>query len=188
MRHLMTPGFILIASVAGCFLVGCGVDDSSDAESTEDQIQAQNVGQEGETCGDGVFGTPKINCASGLACVYPKSTAPNGPDGGSSAVAGTCEEAARCTEEAMVCPDGSTVARTGPNCAFAPCPGAAVVDQSKLGSSCADASHVCPSGQSCYAFPTHGFRCASNPCAAMTCSAGSECQILETFPAQIKCE
>ncbi len=27
-----------------------------------------------------------------------------------------------CTEEAMVCPDGSYVGRTGPNCAFAPCP------------------------------------------------------------------
>jgi len=27
-----------------------------------------------------------------------------------------------CTMEAMVCPDGSSVARTGPNCAFAPCP------------------------------------------------------------------
>jgi heat shock protein HslJ len=28
-----------------------------------------------------------------------------------------------CTEEAKVCPDGSAVGRTGPNCEFAPCPG-----------------------------------------------------------------
>lgn len=28
-----------------------------------------------------------------------------------------------CTQEAMLCPDGSAVGRTGPNCAFAPCPG-----------------------------------------------------------------
>ncbi len=28
-----------------------------------------------------------------------------------------------CTEEAKICPDGSTVGRTGPNCEFAPCPG-----------------------------------------------------------------
>jgi len=28
-----------------------------------------------------------------------------------------------CTKEAKVCPDGSTVGRTGPSCAFAPCPG-----------------------------------------------------------------
>lgn len=28
-----------------------------------------------------------------------------------------------CTLEAKVCPDGSTVGRTGPDCAFAPCPG-----------------------------------------------------------------
>lgn len=27
-----------------------------------------------------------------------------------------------CTEEAKVCPDGSTVSRTGPNCQFSPCP------------------------------------------------------------------
>lgn len=27
-----------------------------------------------------------------------------------------------CTQEAMVCPDGSSVGRTGPNCEFAPCP------------------------------------------------------------------
>ena len=27
-----------------------------------------------------------------------------------------------CTMEAMVCPDGSAVGRTGPNCTFAPCP------------------------------------------------------------------
>ena len=28
-----------------------------------------------------------------------------------------------CTMEAKICPDGSSVARTGPNCEFAPCPG-----------------------------------------------------------------
>jgi predicted lipoprotein with Yx(FWY)xxD motif len=31
-----------------------------------------------------------------------------------------CKKA--CTQEAKVCPDGSTVGRTGPNCEFAPCP------------------------------------------------------------------
>ncbi|MDC0721390.1 hypothetical protein [Nannocystis bainbridge] len=30
-----------------------------------------------------------------------------------------------CTMEAKVCPDGSAVGRTGPNCEFAPCPGPA---------------------------------------------------------------
>ena len=28
-----------------------------------------------------------------------------------------------CTDEAMLCPDGSVVGRTGPDCAFAPCTG-----------------------------------------------------------------
>jgi len=27
-----------------------------------------------------------------------------------------------CTQEAMICPDGSSVGRVGPNCEFAPCP------------------------------------------------------------------
>lgn len=27
-----------------------------------------------------------------------------------------------CTKEAQICPDGSSVGRTGPNCKFAPCP------------------------------------------------------------------
>jgi PBP1b-binding outer membrane lipoprotein LpoB len=26
-----------------------------------------------------------------------------------------------CTEEAKICPDGSAVGRTGPNCEFTPC-------------------------------------------------------------------
>lgn len=30
-----------------------------------------------------------------------------------------------CTKEAKICPDGSTVGRTGPNCEFAECPAAA---------------------------------------------------------------
>lgn len=30
-----------------------------------------------------------------------------------------------CTREAKLCPDGSAVGRTGPNCEFAPCPASA---------------------------------------------------------------
>lgn len=33
------------------------------------------------------------------------------------------DEPVACTMEAKVCPDGSYVGRTGPNCEFAPCPG-----------------------------------------------------------------
>lgn len=32
---------------------------------------------------------------------------------------------AMCTTEAKICPDGTGVGRTGPDCAFAPCPGPA---------------------------------------------------------------
>ena len=33
------------------------------------------------------------------------------------------ELAAACTRELKICPDGTGVGRTGPNCEFAPCPG-----------------------------------------------------------------
>lgn len=33
-----------------------------------------------------------------------------------------------CTTEAKICPDGTGVGRTGPNCEFAPCPTAAAPD------------------------------------------------------------
>ncbi|TNE27547.1 MAG: hypothetical protein EP349_09065 [Alphaproteobacteria bacterium] len=32
-------------------------------------------------------------------------------------------ESVMCTMDAKLCPDGSSVGRTGPNCEFAPCPG-----------------------------------------------------------------
>ncbi|MEK7514882.1 MAG: hypothetical protein AAB608_00675 [Patescibacteria group bacterium] len=38
-----------------------------------------------------------------------------------------------CTEEAKLCPDGSAVGRTGPNCAFAPCPGTIAYTNSDYG-------------------------------------------------------
>lgn len=36
--------------------------------------------------------------------------------------AGLQPDQVACTKEAMICPDGSSVGRTGPDCAFAPCP------------------------------------------------------------------
>lgn len=32
------------------------------------------------------------------------------------------QQAQACTQEAKICPDGSAVSKTGPNCEFAPCP------------------------------------------------------------------
>ena len=45
---------------------------------------------EGEQCGNGVFGTPKIDCATGLVCKFAKGTAAAGPLGASSGNTGTC--------------------------------------------------------------------------------------------------
>jgi hypothetical protein len=46
----------------------------------------------------------------------------NEGDGDSNGNGGEGERTA-CTQEAKLCPDGSYVGRTGPNCEFAPCPG-----------------------------------------------------------------
>ena len=52
-----------------------------------------------------------------------KKPATNTPPAGQGQVA--------CTQEAMLCPDGSAVGRTGPDCAFAPCPTATTIPKPK---------------------------------------------------------
>lgn len=47
-----------------------------------------------------------------LAFAAPQASAPSVPS----------PQTQGCTQEAKVCPDGSSVGRTGPNCEFAPCP------------------------------------------------------------------
>lgn len=67
------------------------------------------------TCG---FYTPK--CPTGYTCSIPNT----GKNGGINPQ-GTCikEQTVVCTMEAKLCPDGSSVGRTGPKCEFAACPG-----------------------------------------------------------------
>lgn len=55
-------------------------------------------------------GNGSIDCTKIRALGYPQDV-----------LSGYCDIA--CTEEAKLCPDGSAVGRTGPNCEFAPCPG-----------------------------------------------------------------
>lgn len=66
-----------------------------------------------------------------------------------------------CTTDAMMCPDGTAVGRTGPNCSFAPCPQAtsseeveanplpAPQDGSQLDMGVGDGSLPQASGQAC---------------------------------------
>jgi hypothetical protein len=50
----------------------------------------------------------------------------------------TTNECQPCTAEALICPDGSAVGRSGPDCEFAPCPGE--------GAECEDEGMQCPDG------------------------------------------
>ena len=61
-------------------------------------------------CGEG-------KCFDGNSCVQ-SSRAKTGDSGGLGSQGG----AKQCTMEAKLCPDGTSVGKTGPNCEFAPCP------------------------------------------------------------------
>ncbi|MCX6708748.1 MAG: hypothetical protein NTW67_03850 [Candidatus Woesearchaeota archaeon] len=67
-----------------------------------------------------------------------------------------------CTEEAKLCPDGSAVGRTGPNCEFAPCP------VPKLGS--ADLHWQCEDGS---------WSVSPENCFENKCISKDDCQLLE---------
>lgn len=66
-----------------------------------------------------------------------------------------------CTAEAKLCPDGSSVGRTGPNCEFAPCPGEATSTAQGVGL-----------GGHCGGFIQN----------APTCAAGLRCQLNVSSP------
>ncbi len=80
-----------------------------------------------------------------------------------------------CTQEAKMCPDGSAVSRTGPNCEFAPCPeggaGPAPTEGTPAGGEgrmCTQDVKECPDGSFVARKPPS---CAFDPCPAP--SAGS---------------
>jgi hypothetical protein len=48
-----------------------------------------------------------------------------------------------CTMEAKICPDGSAVGRTGPDCEFTPCPDA---QEAPNQAACTEEAKICPDG------------------------------------------
>lgn len=84
----------------------------------------------------------------------------------------SCEPQA-CDDIAKVCPDGSAVGRTGPNCSFAPCPGEiACTDDAKK---CPDGSYVGRVAPSCEFTPCGDTDPGTRQCSAMAmqCPDGS---------------
>lgn len=97
----------------------------------------------------------------------------------------------QCTLEAKLCPDGSAVGRTGPNCEFAECPGPKPVTECTKDSDCPSLQYVCQEtqgyGTACPStdpacVPTHtviqgecklkeGNRCSTDA----DCAAGNVC-------------
>lgn len=62
-----------------------------------------------------------------------------------------------CTEEAKLCPDGSSVVRQGPNCEFSECP----ATKQPLQRACTMDAKICPDGS---AVSRTGPNCEFAPC------------------------
>ncbi len=86
------------------------------------------------------------------------------------------QEPVACTAEAKICPDGSSVGRLPPDCEFEACP------ETKT----CDALTPCETGE-CYKFEDEETPICytGDPC--LRCASG-KCVILESYPAQVRCE
>ena len=101
-----------------------------------------------------------VSLVAGCGPSEPAKTAPSSP---------SVETPKACTEEAKVCPDGTAVSRTGPQCEFAPCAGgdggaassAAPPGGGREGVMCAQDVKDCPDGSYVSRQPP---ACAFAPC------------------------
>lgn len=78
---LFFSAMVVLFSQAGCKTTG---PSGSSVKTAED------LGNFGDKCSDGVFGTPNRPCRSDLTCYHAASSAPTGPAGSSSARMGEC--------------------------------------------------------------------------------------------------
>jgi hypothetical protein len=151
MRNLLISALALMTVAA--FVGGCADDSSSESGGSEDEVRSgSTAAKEGQTCGDGTFGTPRISCASGLVCKYPESTAPTGPAGSSSALPGKCgkpgaKEGETCgtgffgtpkidCDDGLVCKYPDSTAPTGPAGSSSALPGKCAAAGAKEGETC----------------------------------------------------
>ena len=157
--------FILAATAAAVLSVTACDDGEIAVGRSEQQLKKRKDGTptgDGRTCSwdDSV----SYDAATGKETRTP---APNGPysvgdefkspdgcnDCSCTADGITCTERAcggstpvGCSLEAMQCPDGTYVGRTGPNCEFAPCEPKACTEEAKQ---CPDGSYVARTGPNC---------------------------------------
>lgn len=76
-----------------------------------------------------------------------------------------------CTEEAKICPNGSAVGRSWPNCEFAPCPGETWSTPDILPTQeCDMDAKLCPDGS---AVGRSGLNCEFTPCPEIVVQSGS---------------
>ena len=76
------------------FATACGgkAKPADPPPTTEGPTPTTTVAKEGETCGDGMMGTPNMPCAEGLVCDTSAAQDPP-PDAQSSGKVGVCKKA-----------------------------------------------------------------------------------------------
>lgn len=81
------------------------------------QLNPANFSSEGQNCGRNAGAAGDAQCQVGLNCVY--DTKQDEQDG-----IGVCKKiiTKKCTQEALVCPDNTSVSRSGKTCSFDGCP------------------------------------------------------------------
>lgn len=89
-----------------------------------------------------------------------------------------------CTDDAMICPDGTAVGRTGPNCTFPACPTGGTTDGGtscpKIAKQCPDGTVVGPTGPKCELI------CPTLSCDALAQKAST--QVNAVLNANMACE
>lgn len=192
---MLTSRF-LIPSVLGLVIVACGGETVNVGSTSQMELKKKADGSptgNGQTCSwdDAVssdgntssspngqytvgdqFASPDgcNSCActkDGIACTTKAcSTPPGGP---------------ACTDDAKVCPDGSYVSRTGPNCEFAPCPEPQACPA--IARMCNDGSTAKPGPNCTHICPEDG-GCKKTGCSSHICSdqdVASTCEWQEEY-------
>lgn len=106
----------------------------------------------------GIAGNLVTKCVNNKCQNVPSETPGSSPEGAPEFIA--------CTADAKICPDGTAVGRTGPNCEFIPCPN----DSSQNGSAyLSDAHWQCEDGS---------WRVKPEDCFENSCVTKDDCQLM----------
>ncbi len=110
---------------------------------------------------------PVFCCALFVSSACDKEESLGDVDSDSAGETAASDTGAACPADAMECPDGTVVGRSGPECTFDPCPG----ESGTTGVDCPSDAMECPDGT---VVGRSGPDCAFDPCPGETDSSGDD--------------